>query len=168
MGGFLFFSESFGGMFGCQGDVQQLGKAGDAEARRVPVVRCPFPAPSGVQHIQSLWNEQRLSGSVSNWINSAFSWWGRWGWRAWEGWGREGSVTTEEAGQASALSLVPQPLTSACAGYLPSCCVVYIPTGMGVASLPAGSQTPCWWHVSMGCVLEPSANFLCAPNLWGS
>lgn len=166
-GGFLFFSESYGGMFVCQGEVQQLGKAGDAEARRVPVMRSPFPAPSGVQHIQSLCNEQRLSGSFSNWINSAFP--GGGGGRGGrEGRGREGSVTTEEAGEASALSLVPQPLTSACVGYLPSCCMVYMPTGMGVASLPAGFQTPCWWHVSMGCVLEPSANFLCAPSLWGS
>lgn len=43
MGGFLFFSESYGGMFVCQGDVQQWGKAGDAEARRVPVMRYPSP-----------------------------------------------------------------------------------------------------------------------------
>lgn len=95
-GRFFVLSESCGGLF-VQGDIQQLGKTGDAGMTRLIIMS--WASGWDPAHSITIWgmNKQRVSISFSNRINSAFSC-------------MRVGVATEEPGWASALSLVPQPL----------------------------------------------------------
>lgn len=88
MGGVFVLSESCGGMF-VQGDAQQVGKPGDAGTARVIIMS--WASERDPAHSITMWGMNKQ-------IDSAFSC-------------MRVGVATEEPGQASALSLVPQPLT---------------------------------------------------------